>query len=316
MAGVMEGVNQRTRLVGHNRLELLLFRLGNKQRFGINVFKIQEVMQCPPLTHIPRSHSVVRGVAHIRGKTIPVIDLGYAIGRPPIPDTTGCFVVVTEYNSRVQGFVVSSVDRIINVNWEAILPPPMGSGVNSYLTAVTQVDNELVEIIDVEKVLAEVTNTSMEVSEAIRQGSQPELMAWQHILVVDDSGVARNQITHTLDQLGIRSTTARDGREGLKILQTWAAEGQPLSERLTMVITDVEMPEMDGYTLTAEIKKDPLLKDLYVLMHTSLSGTFNNAMAEKVGADQFIPKFRPDELAQAVLARVTARGGVAPPQAA
>lgn len=316
MAGVMDGVNRRTQLVGHNRLELLLFRLGSKQRFGINVFKIQEVMQCPPLTHLPKSHRMVRGVAHMRGKTVPVIDLGYAIGRPPITDDCGCFVIVTEYNGSVQGFVVSGVDRIINVNWETILPPPMGSGSSSYLTAVTHLENELVEIIDVEKVLAEVTNASMEVSEAIRQSGEPDLMARQHILVVDDSSVARNQVTNTLQQIGIGSTVARDGREGLEILRAWAAEGQPMGERLTMVITDIEMPEMDGYTLTSEIKKDPLLKDLYVLMHTSLSGVFNNAMVEKVGADQFVPKFRPDQLAQAVMDRVKARQAAPHPKAA
>jgi two-component system chemotaxis response regulator CheV len=304
MAGVMEGVNQRTQLVGHNRLELLLFRLGGKQRFGINVFKIQEVMQCPPLTHIPKSHPVIRGVAHIRGKTIAVMDLGLGIGRPLLAIETGCFLIVTEYNRSTQGFLVSGVDRIINVNWESILPPPAGTGPSSYMTAVTHMDDELVEIIDVEKVLSEVSPSAGVVSHEIRDSGIPEQMALQHVLVVDDSSVARNQITNTLSQLGIQSTVARDGREGLNILKGWAADGKPLKERVTMVITDVEMPEMDGYTFTAEIKKDPRLKDLYVLMHTSLSGVFNNAMVEKVGADKFVAKFKPDELAQAVLERV------------
>lgn len=304
MAGVMEGVNQRTRLVGHNRLELLLFRLGGKQRFGINVFKIQEVMQCPPLTHIPKSHPVIRGVAHIRGKTIAVMDLGLGIGRPLLAIESGCFLIVTEYNRSTQGFLVSGVDRIINVNWESILPPPAGTGPSSYMTAVTHMDDELVEIIDVEKVLSEVSPSAGIVSHEIRDSGIPEQMALQHVLVVDDSSVARNQITNTLSQLGIQSTVARDGREGLNILKGWAADGKPLKERVTMVITDVEMPEMDGYTFTAEIKKDPRLKDLYVLMHTSLSGVFNNAMVEKVGADKFVAKFKPDELAQAVLERV------------
>ncbi|MEW6353177.1 MAG: chemotaxis protein CheV [Pseudomonadota bacterium] len=312
MAGVMEGVNRRTQLVGHNRLELLLFRLGGKQRFGINVFKIQEVMQCPPLTHLPRSHNVVRGVAHMRGKTIPVMDLGYAIGLPPLTESSSCFVIITEYNRSVQGFLVSGVDRIVNANWEAILPPPAGAGASSYLTAVTHLDDELVEIIDVEKVLAEVTHASEEVSEEIRAHSgAPETMAQQHVLVVDDSSVARNQIVRTLQQIGVKTTVARDGREGLNLLKAWAEESGPMvSERLTMVITDVEMPEMDGYTLTAEIKKDERLKNLFVLMHTSLSGVFNTAMVEKVGADQFVPKFKPDELAKAVLERVRSRSAM------
>ena len=304
MAGVMDGVNSRTQLAGNNRLELLMFHLDGRQRFGINVFKVQEVIQCPPLTQIPHAHPSIKGVANMRGKTITLIDLGMAIGRPPLRNPESASVIITEYNRTVQGFLVNGVDRIINLNWEEILPPPRGLGSN-YMTAVTRVEEALVEIIDVEKVLSEIIPVENTVSmHLIEQGQRDGQQAPHHALVVDDSSVARNQVKQTLDQLGIESTEASDGSEGLKILKSWADEGIDIPSRLTMVISDVEMPQMDGYTMTAEIRSDPRLQGLYVILHSSLSGGFNNALTEKIGADQFIPKFNPDELAKAVLKRI------------
>jgi len=303
MASVMDSVDQRTQLAGHNRLELLLFRLSSKQRFGINVFKVQEVVQCPPLTQIPRSHAVVRGVATMRGKTIPVMDLGMAIGGRLVEDLSNSFMIVTEYNRSTQAFLVGGVERIVNLNWSDILPPPKGSGKDSYLTAVTNLDNELVEIIDVEKIMAEVTNSSTEVSEALTQNIENKVKE-QHVLVVDDSSVARNQVKRTLEQLGIGCTLANNGNEGLRVLQQWADDNDPKLDHLAMVLSDIEMPEMDGYTLTTEIRKDARLAGVFIMLHTSMSGTFNNAMVKKVGANLFMPKFKPDELATAIMVRV------------
>ena len=303
MASVMDSVDQRTQLAGHNRLELLLFRLSSKQRFGINVFKVQEVVQCPPLTQIPGSHAVVRGVATMRGKTIPVMDLGMAIGGRLVEDLSNSFMIVTEYNRSTQAFLVGGVERIVNLNWSDILPPPKGSGKDSYLTAVTNLDNELVEIIDVEKIMAEVTNSSTEVSEALTQNIENKVKE-QHVLVVDDSSVARNQVKRTLEQLGIGCTLANNGNEGLKVLQQWADDNDPKLDHLAMVLSDIEMPEMDGYTLTTEIRKDARLAGVFIMLHTSMSGTFNNAMVKKVGANLFMPKFKPDELATAIMVRV------------
>lgn len=299
MAGILDGVDQRTKLAGHNRLELLMFRLGGRQRFGINVFKVREVIQCPALTRMPNASPLVKGVANIRGKTIPVIDLAMAIGKPPLEDIANSFVIVTEYNRSVQGFLVGGVDRIVNINWESVLPPPKGADQGTYLTAVTQVDNELVEIVDVERVLSQIIRMPTEVSNELLTGGVNTGVE-HHVLVADDSAVARNQIKRTLEQLGVECTMCRDGREALTKLNEWAAEG-PIEDRVAMVISDIEMPEMDGYTLTAEIRKNPRLKDLHVLLHTSLSGVFNNAMVEKVGANRFIAKFHPDDLAKAVL---------------
>jgi len=302
MAGLLDTVNQRTQLVGQNRLELLMFRLNGRQRFGINVFKVKEVLQCPPLTTLPKLNRVVRGVAHIRGKTISVIDLSLATGGRPIEDLSKAFIIISEYNRSVQGFLVSSVERIININWEAILPPPKGTGRFSYLTAVTEVDKELVEVLDVEKILHEVAPVKMDISEEILETATKihKKEVEKVILVVDDSSVARNQIKKAVSDLGFKIVLAKDGRDGLNKLREMATNG-PITEQIALMISDIEMPEMDGYTLTAEVRNDQSLNGLYIILHTSLSGVFNQAMVTKVGANDFIAKFNPDELAGAVL---------------
>jgi two-component system chemotaxis response regulator CheV len=300
MAGMLDSVDSRTQLAGHNRLELLLFRLGSRQQFGINVFKVQEVIQCPPLTKIPNAHSVIRGVANMRGKTISVMDLGQAIGMRPVENYEDAFIVIAEYNRTTQGFLVSSVDRIINMNWDDIMAPPKATGRSSYLTAVTKIEDELVEIIDVEQVMSEITGSQVEVSETVVEDSPAIEGAVKRILVADDSVVARNQVKRTLEQIGYEAVLAKSGRDALNQIKEMAAQG-PIESQIALVISDIEMPEMDGYTLTTEIRRDPDLKDLFIMLHTSLSGVFNNAMVEKVGANRFIAKFNADELATGVM---------------
>lgn len=298
MAGVLEGVDKRTRLAGQNRMELLLFRLAGKQRFGINVFKVQEVIQCPPLTHVPSSHPVVRGIANMRGQTISVMDLSMAIGGPPLEDTEGRFIIITEYNRAVQGFLVGGVEHIVNMNWEEILPPPKGASGSSYMTAVTQVDGDLIAILDVEKIMQEVMGCSETVSDGIiEEGAVSEE---QHVLVVDDSSVARNQVKRVLEQLGVPCTLCNDGRHALDQLKAWVAEGRDLDNWLGLVISDIEMPKMDGYSLTTSIRQDPALEHLTIFLHSSLSGVFNESMVKSVGANKFLPKYDPDELATIV----------------
>ena len=299
MASILDSVNQRTQLVGQNRLELLLFRLNGRQRFGINVFKVREVLQCPPLTVMPKLNSCIRGVAHIRGQTISVIDLSMAMGKRPIQDISKCFIIISEYNRSVQGFLVHSVERIINMNWESILPPPKGAGRINYMTAVTEVDGELVEILDVERILNEISPVSTEGSAELVEASVERNPHGRPVLVADDSSVARKQVQRALEAIGVQCVLAKDGREALNMLLEMAKQG-PILDQIALVISDIEMPEMDGYTFTAEIRNNPNLKDLHVILHTSLSGVFNQAMVQKVGANNFIAKFQPDELAKAV----------------
>lgn len=297
MSGVLDSVDQRTRLVGQNRLELLLFRLTGPQLFALNVFKVREVIKLPGLTEIPNRHPVVCGVTHVRDQTIPVINLSQAIRMKPQVVDKESTIIVTEYNRTVQAFLVGSVDRIINMNWEQIEPPPRSAGRAHYLTAITRYDNRLVEIIDVEKVLAEIIEFSTDVSEDIVDRQVLENLRNRKILLVDDSPVAISQARETLSKIGISVLTARNGKEGLELLKELSKDGRSVYDKVLMVVTDAEMPEMDGYRLTTEIRNDPSLKDLYVVLHTSLSGSFNKAMVKQVGCDDFLSKFRPDELA-------------------
>ncbi|MHC5349964.1 chemotaxis protein CheV [Metapseudomonas furukawaii] len=304
MAGILDTVDQRTQLVGENRLEILMFRLSGRQLFAINVFKVQEVLQMPKLTLIPQRHPVVCGVVNLRGQTLPVIDLSQAIGmRPLVPDERST-IIVTEYNRSVQAFLVGGVDRILNLNWESILPPPGGAGRQHYLTAITKVDDQIVEVIDVEKVLAEIVPMSTRVSADRLDNPLLQMAVGREVLLVDDSSVALTQLRETLSQLGMRMHMASDGLKALKMLKAWADSGVDMSEKLLMIFTDAEMPEMDGYRLTTEIRNDPRLRDLYVVMHTSLSGSFNDAMVKKVGCDNFLSKFQPDRLVDVVLDRL------------
>ena len=310
MASVLDGINQRTQLVGKNRLELLMFRLGDGELYGINVFKVREVIRCPELTPVHSSHPVVRGIANIRNSTLSIMDLSAAIGAPPMTADGERYIIITEFNRSVQGFMVSAVEHIVNLNWEDIELPPEGTDSNSYINAVTRIqdnrlkadEGHLIQMIDVEMVLSEVVGdpemVSAETTSLLTQDVETQK---HHILVVDDSKVACKQIQTALGQVGIQSTVVNNGRQGLELLKQWSRSPETLDHYVSMVISDIEMPEMDGYTLTSEIRRDPKLKDLYVILHSSLSGVFNENMVKKVGADRFIPKFSADELVTALV---------------
>lgn len=297
---LLDRIDQRIRLAGHNRLALLLFRLGGRQLFGVNVFKVQEVLPRPALFTMPQLPAGFLGAADIRGRSVPVLDLASAICQPA--DGPANYLVVTEFNRSVQGFLVSAVDRIVNIAVEDVRPPPELGNDPHYLTGVTRYHDELIQLVDVESVLAEALPPppgKIEIAPIARAGSR-------EVLVVDDSRVARNQIRHVLEQLGVACTQLSDGRQALDHLKQLVASGQDPVQRYGMVISDIEMPAMDGYTLTSEIRRDPALSGLYVLLHTSLSGVFNHAMVERVGADDFVPKYSQQELADRITSRLSA----------
>ncbi|MET0085160.1 MAG: chemotaxis protein [Sedimenticola sp.] len=307
MAGILDNVDQRTKLAGQNRLELLLFNLGGSERYGINVFKVHEVIQAPgSLSRLPGANPAVKGLATVRGEAVSIIDLSMAIGEAPLVEGAGRFVIITEYNQKVLGFLVAGVEHIVNLSWEEVGPAPGQQG-ESYVTAVAHIGDDLVEIIDVERILQEIVGISEDITEPVDNPVQAEGMPSQ-VMIVDDSVVARNQVKGVLDQLGIEAILCNDGREALDTLKSWVEEGVNPASRLAMLISDIEMPRMDGYTLTTEIRGDPALDSLYVVLHSSLSGMFNEVMVETVGADKFLPKYDPNELAKTIVERFGALG--------
>ena len=306
MSGIESTVNQRTQMAGQNRLELLLFGLNDEQEYGINVFKVREVLPCPELTGIPKQTTALKGLAHIRGETIPVIDLAEAIGHQPVDESLrrDAFLIVSEFNRRVLAFLVRKVDRILPAKWDQVAPPPIETKEQNYLTAVVQHEGNLIEILDVERILADLIPVSTEVNSRSVTDELKQIASDCHILVVDDSSVARGQVKRALESLNIKVTTANNGREAFTMLTQLADKGVELQEHFLMVISDIEMPEMDGYTLVKKIREDGRMKPLYVILHSSLSGRFNVSMVKRVGADAFIGKFNADELAEVVVERI------------
>ena len=308
MSGVLASVDQRTQLVGENSLELLMFKLGTRHTFALNVFKVREVITVPKLNQLPGSHANLKGVTNYRGASIPIIDLRAAIKIGVKDDYQSANVIITEYNRSVQGFLIGQVMNIINTSWSNIQPPPTTAGKNNYLTAITQVEIdgkvELVEIIDVEKVLAEIVEYDITISSEILEDPVVKHLKGKKVLIVDDSATARWQIRETLQQLGIVIIEQNDGLKALKLLQSWADAGKKVTDEILMMFTDAEMPEMDGYRLTAEVRQDPRMSDLFIALNTSLSGSFNQAMVEKVGCNRFISKFQPDLLVDVVQQRM------------
>ena len=309
MSGILASVDQRTQLVGENRLELLMFKMGTRHTFAINVFKVKEVITVPHLNQMPGSHANLTGVTNYRGASIPIIDLRASIkmsGANEEYETSN--VIITEYNRSVQGFLIGKIMSIVNTSWSDIQPPPTAVGKNNFLTAITQIEidgkNELVEIIDVEKVLAEIVDYDTSISDDVLNEDVAVHLRGRKVLIVDDSATARWQIRETLAQLGIEIIEQKDGLLALNLLKKWADEGKKVTDEILMMFTDAEMPEMDGYRLTAEVRADPRMSDLFIALNTSLSGNFNEAMVEKVGCDRFISKFQPDLLVDVVQQRM------------
>lgn len=309
MSELMSSIDQRTKLVGENRLELLMFKLGTRHTFALNVFKIREVITVPLMNQMPGSHHNLKGVTNYRGASIPVIDLRAAIKMTANEkEYEAGNVIITEYNRSVQGFLIGQVMRIVNTSWSEIQPPPSSAGKNNYLTAITQIEvdgkKELVEIIDVEKVLSEIVEYDTSISEDVLDDKVTVHLKGKKILIVDDSSTARWQIRETLTQLGLEIIEEKDGLKALNLLKSWADEGKTVTDEILMMFTDAEMPEMDGYRLTSEVRQDPRMSNLFIALNTSLSGSFNDAMVEKVGCNRFISKFQPDLLVDVVQQRM------------
>ncbi|HUA78859.1 MAG TPA: chemotaxis protein [Dyella sp.] len=297
-AALLDSVESHTRLAGHNRVAMLLFRLGDKQLFGINVFKVREVLRKPPMEKLPGMHEWLAGSFDYRGKTIPVIDLAQAMGYAPLTHVDSAHLVVTEFSRSMQGFLVSDFQRIVHCTGESLEAPSATLGFGNRVNAVSRIDGQLMAVVDVEQVLASIDGATPDVSPHIQSQAEHRPSAQRRVLVVDDSTVARQRVVAVLKHLNIECVIAQDGQEALEFLND-AMEGG--SEQVGLVISDIEMPRLDGYALTRAVRQTPALRQLKVVLHSSLSGVFNETLVRDVGADRFIAKFQPDLLAKTVL---------------
>lgn len=299
MSTLLQSVHEKTSIAGENRMQLLLFKLhGKDELFGINVFKIREVLKCPKLNQLPKSNPKVLGITQIRKETVSVIDLSYAVGFEPIKTTENSMLILTEYNKSVQGFAVHSVDNIVNISWTDVQAPPASIGDEHHLTAIARINDKLVNILDVEDILSTISPKFRQYSEdsyvsGLKNISKPELK--NKILIVDDSLVARKQLNKAIHDLGFETVEFKNGLEAYHHVQQICSEGKQLIDIYDMIISDIEMPQMDGYTFVSKVRE--LQQKIHIILHTSLSGVFNQQLVEKVGADSFVPKFEPNDLA-------------------
>ena len=310
MSAMLQEIDERAGLAGTNKFELLLFRLGDdhasgkSELFGINVFKVREAIALPPITGMPGAPKHVMGVANIRGQIIPVIDLaavaGYASARRK-------YIIVTEFERSVQGFAVEEVEEIVRLNWNRVISAE-ANAVGGLVTSLARLDEgddtRLALVLDVERILHDVLPTRVNDPETAPVGPALNLPLGSVVLYADDSATARSQIEKTLEKMKIPFLGAKTGAEAWERLEACArdaaATGQRARDRVAMILTDLEMPEMDGFALTRRVKSDERFKDIPVVIHSSLSGSANESHAHSVGAEGYVAKFVPEELVRAI----------------
>ncbi len=306
MNDMMREIDERANLAGTNRLEVLMFSLeqrDNKKNdlFAVNVFKVKELLTVPPLLDVPMSPKYMKGMANIRGVSVPVIDLiGYCGIEPSVSPN---ILILTEYNSSTQGFLIHNVDNIAQLAWSDIVQPPeIISGIDSnVITGISQLeDKRMLLILDVEKILADVLGPIEEKKGTTIDMASEGTLKGKTVFYTDDSAVARRQLKSILQRMGANTIVTTDGKKAWDKLSDIADEAakknQPLKSHIQVIITDVEMPGMDGFMLTKMIKKDKRFTGIPVIIHTSLSSESNQRLGANCGADSYVPKLQPKEL--------------------
>ncbi|WP_347555629.1 chemotaxis protein [Robbsia sp. KACC 23696] len=309
MDTTQQDIEQRVRLAGNNMFELLLFRLGEapgtaqRELYGINVFKVREIMAMPKLTALVGAGPEMLGVADIRGQIIPVIDLARITGCEPRNGLK--ILLVTEFARTTQGFAVEEVDDIVRLEWGNVLSAEAHSK-SKTVTSIARLpgdQNLLAQVLDVEQILRDVMPEERPPIDREETGALL-IRKGAKVLAADDSAVARGLLEQSLTAMGVPFIMTKTGQEAWNLLdamnQKAVAEGRNISDDIALVLTDLEMPEMDGFTLTRRIKADAGLQRIPVVIHSSLSGSANEEHVRKVGANGYVAKFVAAELAEAM----------------
>ncbi|MGF1906195.1 chemotaxis protein [Aliivibrio salmonicida] len=278
---------------------MLLFKLTLTQRFAIGTLKVREIVPFQALTSIPYSHHHVLGTATIRNMAIPIIDMSAAVGFRPLQkeEFDDCYIIITDCMRTVVGFAVRAIDKIIECDWKAIEPSPETAGKNVFVTGITRVENSIVQLLDVELLLSKIFPEDTSNLYPILSDVEREKLKPLQIMLVDDSVVARKQLSSALDSINIPYQVATNGLDAYERLQQASQEQRPFD----IIVSDIEMPGLDGYELAFEIQNDVRLKDAYIILHTSLSSEICVEQAHQVGAHEALTKFEATELVQAML---------------
>ena len=307
MGTALHEIDERTNLTANNKFELLLFRLGEapgtdqRELFGINVFKIREILVMPTITAVANAHPNVMGVANIRGQIITVINLPKVVGCTPKKGIS--ILLVSEFARSTQAFAVEDVSEIVRLDWNQVIPAEGNGG--ELITSIARLDGNventrLAQVLDVEQILRDVLPQAT--GSLIPEKGTPQLKLPNDkiILAADDSPMARAMIENGLNALDAPFIMTKNGLEAWEKMQSMSdaaiAEGKTIQDKIALVLTDLEMPEMDGFTLTRNLKNDQRFKSIPVIIHSSLTGATNENHVKSVGADAYVAKFVADEL--------------------
>ena len=285
---------------GTNELELIEFAVqfnnseGNvqEQPMGINVIKVREIIRMPELTKLPDLAEGVEGILDLRGQIIPAFNLGHLLyGSDAV--SHGDRMIVAEFNGIRIGLIVHSVNRIHRISWEEVKPPEAIDSIdpaNSTVVGIVNQDEKTLLMIDVEKIVADV-NTELALS-----ASNLDLDTFGSnytVVTAEDSSMIRRLIVNELDKVGFTIKSLNDGLSAwnhLSSIRDKVRGGEDLKNHVNLIITDIEMPQMDGYTLIKSIKEDEILKDLPVIIFSSMITEDNRHKGKSVGADAQLTK--------------------------
>lgn len=279
--------------------KLLLFSLTGQKLFAIGTLKIREILPFARLTRLPHSHAAVLGTMSFRGAAVPVIDMAAALGGRALTaeELTSASIIVTDIQRQEIGFVVRSVNRIIEADWKNVKSPPAALGDQAFLTGLIDLEGELIQLLDVELLLSKVYPAAVDAEAAALSDRESETLRAQRILLVDDSQVARKQLSDVLDSKGISYEVTTNGQNALTMLLEADSNGRPVD----ILVSDIEMPGLDGYELAFTIRDNTALKQPYIILHTSLNSEMSLSYANQVGANEALTKFDANELMQAML---------------
>lgn len=276
---------------GTNELGILEFTIDGRH-YGINVVKIVELMKYHEVTPMPNSNPFVEGVFNPRGAMMTLINLPAYLGHPESPDVTKDIFIITNFNKVLSAFHVHGVEEIHRLGWDLIEKPDAAiyGGQDGLATGIARVKDKLITILDFEKVLADISPESgIQLENLSKLGTRD--LSDKPILMVDDSRAINKTLVEALGQAGYTNLTMlQNGEEAWEALQSFKATGEPIENFVKMVVTDVEMPKMDGHRLLKLIRDDEALKDLPVIIFSSTINEQMHIKGKTLGATAQLAK--------------------------
>ncbi len=291
--------------VGSNEMELVDFRIYKQEDdsvyegiYGINVSKVREIIRVPSLTELPGTPEFIEGIFDLRDVVIPVVNLAKWMGiTQPEDAEKNSRVIITEFNNVLIGFIVHEAKRIRRISWNDIEPATFvssTSGVDSSkITGVTMIeDDNVLLILDLESVVQDLGLYEPDTNHSPKKDAAFDGLA----LILDDSATARKIVHEALSKMGFKVIEAMDGKEGLKKLDDlYDAYGADLHNHLKIIISDIEMPKMDGFHFAANAKEDPRFKNIPIVFNSSISDHFSEGRGLEAGGEAYLVKFQASE---------------------